>query len=141
MSQKVRFSKAKLRKLSFQTLPMPALPLKHEGDISVLGIICQSRRTGKACFWDNIDISAERDAGGNFPRITGEGVILRIAEIKNGSNLAENCTLCHRGSNAFLIHPNTVLGTPLNRLPDVRYSPIGQPQWTNPPAFSPLGSG
>lgn len=118
-----------------------ALPRKHEEHISLLGIICQSKRTGKACFWDNIDIGAERDESGNFPRITGADVVLRIAEIKNGSNLAENCTACHRGSNAFLIHPNTVLGTPLNRQPDTRYSPIGQSSWSNPPPFSPLGSG
>lgn len=118
-----------------------ALPRKTGEDIGLVGIICQSKRTGKACFWDNIDIDAERDADGRFPRITGEGITLRIAELKNGANLAENCTNCHRGGNAFIIHPNTVLGAPLNRHPDVRYSPIGQPHWTNPPAFSPLMTG
>jgi hypothetical protein len=111
-----------------------ALPRKNGAFISLLGIISQSKATGKACFWDNREASTGR-------RITGEGIMLRIAELENGSSLSENCTVCHRGGNAFIIHPKTPLGIPANRDPDVRYTPIGQAGWENPPAFSASGSG
>ena len=114
-----------------------ALP-RIGSDPLLVGIICQSKRTGKACFWDNIHIDAVRNPAGRFPRLEGE---LRIDELKNGANLAENCTNCHRGSNAFLIHPDTALGQPLNRNPDLRYTPIGQAAWSNPLPFAALGTG
>jgi hypothetical protein len=102
------------------------------GSVSLLGIICQSETTGKACFWDNIDANGQR--------ITGTDVYLDIDTIKNGSNLAETCTNCHRGKNAFLIHPGTALdlgrsgapGGPYDTDPSVRYTPIGQAHWSNP---------
>lgn len=111
-----------------------ALPRQEAGYISLVGIICQSESTGKACFWDNIDAATGR-------RIEGVGITLRINGLKDGSNLAENCTECHRGYNAFLVHPTTPLGAPADRDPAVRYSPIGQAGWSNPPAFATVGSG
>jgi hypothetical protein len=111
-----------------------ALPRMTGNSVSLLGIICQSQTTGKACFWDNIDA-----ATGN--RIMGVGITLTIAELKDGSNLAENCTMCHRGYNAFIIHPNTPLGIPTNRNPNVRYTPMGQSTWSNPPPLAAQGSG
>jgi hypothetical protein len=111
-----------------------ALP-RQDGDfVNLLGIICQSESTGKACFWDNIDILTGA-------KITGVGITLEISRLKNGFNLAENCTQCHRGGNVFLIHPETPLGTPTDRQPAVRYAPIGQAGWSNPPAFAAPGSG
>lgn len=111
-----------------------ALPRKDGEFVRLVGIICQSKRTGKACFWDNID--AETGT-----RIEGVGISLDIARLKDGSNLAENCTVCHRGGNVFLIHPETPLGAPLDREPLVRYEPIGQATWSNPPPLAALGTG
>lgn len=105
-----------------------ALPRENANNVNLLGIICQSAQTGKACFWDNID------AAGN--KITGANVRLTVNNIKNGSNLAENCTMCHRGDNVFLIHPGTTLQLPApyqtSLTPPTRYSPIGQANWSNP---------
>jgi hypothetical protein len=112
-----------------------ALPRKDQaGAIQALGIICQSRETGKACFWDNID-------GTTGTRIVGPDIKLNIESLQNGFNLEENCTQCHRGGNAYLIHPKTPLGALRNRNTRVRYTPIGQATWSNPPAWAEVGSG
>jgi len=80
-----------------------ALPRKTvDGEIKNLGMICQGKKTGKACFWDNI----AADTGN---QITGKDITLDPAKIRDGSNLAENCTECHRGDNVFLITPKTAL--------------------------------
>jgi hypothetical protein len=108
-----------------------ALPRKDlkTNDIMLLGIICQSKETGKACFWDNID----RKTG---KRVAGDAVkSMKISSIQDGSMLAENCTNCHRGYNAFPIHPGTALdiGDKFDLQPDKRYQPIsGQTTWGNP---------
>jgi len=114
-----------------------ALPRMTGAYATLVGIICQSKRTLKACFWDNLPDPSTGQSG----RLEGKDLVLPISDLQNGANLAENCTDCHRGGNAFLIHPNTALGQPLNRNPDVRYTPIGQPTWSNPPAFAPVGAG
>jgi hypothetical protein len=110
-----------------------ALPRRDDaGAIQLLGIICQSNTTGKACFWDN------RTTDNRL--ITGTNITLDIDTIGNGSTLAETCTDCHRGYNAFNIHPGSALdlsragapGGPYVTRPDVRYTPIGQPHWVNP---------
>jgi hypothetical protein len=110
-----------------------ALPRRDTtGSIQLLGIICQSATTGKACFWDN----KEPD---NTP-ITGNSITLKIADIANGMNLVENCTNCHRGDNVFNIHPGTALdlgragapGGPYDTSAAVRYTPIAQSGWSNP---------
>ena len=124
-----------------------ALPRKTDDAVNFLGMICQSKNTGKACFWDNIRSSTHCDAR-PLPadcRITGEDITLRISDLQGGSILAENCTDCHRGGNAFLIHPRT----PLAAIPDpdrypnapLRYEPLGQSTWVNPPAYSAIGDG
>jgi hypothetical protein len=108
-----------------------ALPRKDlkSNEIVLLGIICQSKETGKACFWDNID----RTSG---DRLTGDAVKnMKISSIQDGSMLAENCTNCHRGFNAFAIHPGTTLdiGQKFYLQPDKRYQPISaQNTWGNP---------
>ncbi len=115
-----------------------ALPRKESGVVSLLGIICQSSTTGKACFWDNL--SKE-----NGLRITGgDDLTFAIEDIHNGDILAENCTECHRGSNVFLIHPGTNLdiSDQYTLEPAVRYTPVSQQeQWQNPPAHTELGTG
>lgn len=102
------------------------LPRTDGSFTALFGIICQSKRTGKACFYDNIDQSGRRISGFE------SSLSLRISELQNGDTLAENCTDCHRGGNAFLVTPNTPLQNPLGR-PLVRYSPVSsQPAWVNP---------
>ncbi len=107
-----------------------ALPRTSGTFTSTFGIICQSKQTGKACFFDNIDvngtIAAEESA-----------ITLRINELFNGDNLA-NCTSCHRGGNVFLVTPGTPLQHPLGT-PLVRYAPVSSQGWTNP-SFHPQGS-
>lgn len=102
------------------------LPRTNGSVTTLFGIICQSKQTGKACFWDNIDQSGRRLSG---PEAT---LSLRISDLQNGDTLAENCTECHRGGNAFLVTPGTPLAHP-RRHPLVRYSPVSsQPAWANP---------
>lgn len=105
---------------------------KTSGSIELLGIICQSSTTGKACFWDN--------KNPDNTKITGTDIQLDIDSISNGMTLDENCTNCHRGDNAFIIHPGTALqlsraaavGGPYVTRTAVRYTPIGQTGWSNP---------
>lgn len=66
---------------------------------SVAGIICQGATTGNACFWDNLD----RATGQMIPWDTQT---LRINQLQDGSNLAQNCTSCHRGNNVYLVAPD-----------------------------------
>jgi hypothetical protein len=112
-----------------------ALPRRNvDGAYEAIGMICQSRDSGKACFWDNIDAATDT-------RITGKNISLEIPKIENGFVLAENCTTCHRGVNVFMVHPDTPLGAVKGRNPKVRYTPIGQTTWSNPPAMSERGDG
>ena len=115
-----------------------ALPRRSGASIELLGIICQSATTGKACFWDN------KTADGT--PITGPDITLDIDTIANGMTLQENCTSCHRGDNVFNIHPGTALDLSRADAPggpyvteifdpngtQIRYTPIGQPHWSNP---------
>ncbi|HVG06490.1 MAG TPA: hypothetical protein VNM67_02220 [Thermoanaerobaculia bacterium] len=110
-----------------------ALPRRDSaGSIQLLGIICQSATTGKACFWDNKTI--------DNVRLTGVDLVLDIDTIGNGMTLGENCTNCHRGDNAYTIHPGTALdlsrsaavGGPYETDAAARFTPIAQPGWGNP---------
>ncbi|KJG10715.1 hypothetical protein C0Z01_13985 [Photobacterium kishitanii] len=113
-------------------------PEEGINEISLLGIICQSKTTGKACFWDNLSKETGQRIKG------GTDLTFKISDIKNGNSLGENCTRCHRGKNVFLIHPETNLdiSDDYNINPDVRYQPIStQANWSNPAAHSELGDG
>ena len=114
-----------------------ALPRWGAGKASAtLGIICQSRTTGKACFWDN-----RPHAGGakftlaemNANSVTKDWVNGRDAALVGGGK----CVQCHRGGNVFLIHPDTPLALvapAFQTNPAVRYTPLTTLGWTNPPA-------
>ena len=143
-----------------------ALPRKKgagNDTIELLGIICQSERTGKACFWDNIRSTASSagPAGQRLRDALSDN--MKISEIQGGRELRENCTQCHRGNNVFMIHPHSPLAlkaspppgsttfpapsglSALDTNPQRRYQPIptgrmsglpGEPvtPWENPPA-------
>ena len=125
-----------------------ALPRKNAaGDIKLLGIICQSKQSGKSCFWDNVQNTGP-NAG---DRLEGAATNnMKISEIEGAPELNENCTNCHRGQNVFLV-PND--GPPLSleasssptlpemdNEPTVRYQPLSgtppRPNWRNPPPFA-----
>jgi hypothetical protein len=126
-----------------------ALPRGNGAPGSAAGIICQSATTGKACFWDN----KLRSDGPMAPPLGWSGLTLRIGDLRDGSNLSENCTSCHRGNNVFLLSPDDptwakVMGRPAPLSPTFttrvatspsdtslghpRYVPVsGQPGWSN----------
>lgn len=78
-------------------LPRSAVDTDGVRKIDLLGVICQGSDTSKACFWDN-------------PRKIGLNESFEIKdEFYGGADLFEKsggiCTECHRGENAFIIHP------------------------------------
>ncbi len=116
-------------------------------NIQALGIICQSETTGKACFWDNkrrpVSSTPRRPAtSGAADFFLGPDTQnLDPANMRDGFNLDENCTDCHRGSNVFVIRKGTPLEVSqfgLDSDPAVRYQPLsGTPAdaaWQNPPS-------
>lgn len=143
-----------------------ALPRMNSGgdintDIELLGIICQSEQTGKACFWDNVERPTGAPSRGETDEAirrpgTVEGIRIRglatrgldPVNMRDGYNLKENCTECHRGSNVFLVQKGTALDGASVRLPNgtvtqaldidpaVRYQPVSgtppSPSWQNP---------
>jgi hypothetical protein len=104
-----------------------------KGEIQRLDQICQGQKSGKACFWDN---TSPKD--GETPLKVKDG--LDPANVAGGDKMKMNCTKCHRGDNAFIIHPNTPLqlgpddpcekADPTSRFgptePDKRFQPIGR---------------
>jgi hypothetical protein len=95
-----------------------ALPRGDGADIQLLGVICQGKKTGKACFWDNVDASS---AGAD--RIVASDIkTIDIAKFENADQLDEDCTDCHRGFNVYLIHDE--LENIGDHNPDKRYQPI-----------------
>jgi hypothetical protein len=123
-----------------------ALPRGDEaGSVELLGVICQGKRTGRACFWDNID----RTAVPQKEPVRVKGAKLSDVDIDlfaDGALLGENCTNCHRGDNVFVIHEDTFMArAPMDaaaRDPDTApYTPIGQAgTWINPRHASPPGN-
>ena len=105
-----------------------ALPRKTDaGRILSLGIICQSRQTGKACFWDNRRKRRDR-LGGAGTRIVDEALDgMEPSDMQDGSDVAENCTRCHRGDNVFLLIPHTTLAVPQSTTTGTRSTRNGLP--------------
>ncbi len=123
-------------------------------DVGALGIICQSNVNGKACFWDNVRRPTPECSSGQADtraRRRGETKIADAAingldpvNMRDGYNLQENCTECHRGDNVFLVQEGSMLD--FNRSSDMpsaqtahrgrRYIPLsGTPSsrlWANP---------
>jgi hypothetical protein len=122
--------------------------------IDALGIICQGVSTtgnagtsnSKACFWDN---------NGDVTLKTNTPYAINGTGFKSPPRLPDDnqCTDCHAGENAFIVHP----GTPLQAAKDAFnnshtpnfasqnnwYSPMVQPTWPinpEPPTY-PDGNG
>jgi hypothetical protein len=74
--------------------------------IQLLGQICQSNKTGKACFWDNLSAA---DGKTRTPVTNNSGPENMAGADKMDIPEGEQCTSCHRGDNVFIIHPGTAL--------------------------------
>jgi hypothetical protein len=101
-----------------------------DGTINFLGVICQGKESGKACFWDN----KSNETGQQIRKMNLQD--FDITKFQNGDQLAEDCTQCHRGENVYLVH-DQLFAIPA-RDPDNRYQPIpsgnqaGGGFWSNP---------
>ncbi|HEU4654647.1 MAG TPA: hypothetical protein VFS47_11715 [Steroidobacteraceae bacterium] len=113
-----------------------ALPRWGSGSVT-LGVICQSASTGKACFWDN----RPHEGGPTFSpaelstkSITRDWVNGYDAALVGGGK----CTMCHRGDNVFALHSDGALSrsVPFNAQASIRYQPLTNLGWFNPPATS-----
>lgn len=103
----------------------------ENNNIALLGVICMSKATGKACFWDaqvngiaqTLDLDEEQQIPG--PKFSG-GIDLTSASLGK-------CTSCHAGENPFIIHPQTNLGSPKIPTEDLFaehwYTPMVNPAW------------
>ncbi len=120
-----------------------ALPRWESNKSSVtLGVICQSATSNKACFWDN----RPHSGGPKFaPAELSSRSIRRDWVNGYDSALVEGgkCTNCHRGSNVFALHSDTVLSPslPFNTQTTAPYTPINSLGWTNPPLTTLPGAG
>ncbi len=121
--------------------------------IDALGIICQgisttgdpNKSNSKACFWDN---------NGDETLMANTNYKINSVAFKAPPKLPDDnqCTDCHAGENAFIVHPGTPLeaakkefnklNTPNFTSQNNWYSPV-QPTWPiNPePAAYPNGNG
>ncbi|NOQ80991.1 MAG: VWA domain-containing protein [Methylophaga sp.] len=103
-----------------------ALPRVTGSTAGLLGVICLSKVTGKACFWDNqvggttiaVGLTEEQTIPG--PKFSG-GIDLTAPG-------AGKCTSCHAGENPFNIHPGTALSG-FDTFSNVWYKPIVNPDW------------
>ncbi len=111
-------------------------------NVQVVGIICQGKKTGNACFWasetnpfgkiiDGFELNG--DTIPTYTTFTNQDGTKGTKPLK--------CTFCHLGSNAFIVHPGTVLDG-IAEEPEKRYTPISKrnvdntnkdDKWGNPP--------
>lgn len=111
-----------------------ALPRSSGNWISLLGIICMGKSSGKACFWDNQinDDQVPIPKGAPWPLSQFAGG----AELEGGDG--GECTQCHAGENPFIVHPNTALAQGSVMMPNTWYKPLVHPNWLQNPGPSNL---
>ena len=122
-----------------------ALPRKR-GTETTLGVICQNKDTGNACFWDN-----RPHAGGSTYSDTQMSGLKKsiVRDWVNGKDTAliggGKCVNCHRGNNAFVLHQDTLISNnppmPFNTNSAVWYTMINSLGWINPPKTVLPGNG
>jgi hypothetical protein len=119
-----------------------ALPRFSPGtDTAVLlGIICQGKVTGNACFWDNTRDTTNDNVKNGSAFTVGRNQFVPIVSTNGGLSFSGGadlegatggvCTTCHAGENAFVVHPGTPLdlGDSLMK-PDRWYTPIVAGPW------------
>lgn len=102
-----------------------ALPRSTGTTISTLQIVCQGKVSSRVCFWDNRIRGVKQPIQKDQRR--------PISEFTGGDNITfggENCSDCHAGFNAFVVHPGsavdlTQLG--IDMQPSTWYSPMISP--------------
>jgi hypothetical protein len=117
-----------------------ALPRSTGNTITLLGIICQSKQTGKACFWDNV---MNKQAffvqkGESVPIVSTSGGRAFSGGIDLLGASGGVCTTCHLGENAFIVHPGGPLDFGDIAKPNVWYDPIVPESWPDNPGPSTL---
>jgi hypothetical protein len=134
-----------------------ALYRPNAGGNVQMAYICQNLNNGNACFWDNLDWMTRQRINGDFTN-ADQPPDMRLADMQNGDVLNDNCTGCHRGHNAFLIHPTLFsesfdLGTEIvtqktktlialeSSLENQPYQPISLQRYWNNPAGSDVRTG
>ncbi len=109
-----------------------ALPRSTGNIIQLLGIICMSKSTGKACFWDNQSNDEQ------FLIPMGAPIPLSLfaggAELDGGTG--GECTQCHAGENPFIVHPASALDLGSVLMPNTWYKPMVHPNWLQNPGPS-----
>lgn len=78
-----------------------ALPREVKGDpnlFSAIGVICQGKTSGKACFLDTTEKELRSQGVYNIQRPG-------MRDFVGGIELQSSCTSCHVGRNAFIVHP------------------------------------
>jgi len=113
--------------------------------IALLGVICQGKVTGKACFWDNGSSWQSGGVDADQTLIFGNGP--PETAFVGGNELAAGgdvCTDCHSGENVYIILPNTVFSVVTNLMHHAWYDPIVASTWAmnaGPSSiFSPSGT-
>ncbi|MFK7995267.1 MAG: hypothetical protein AB8B87_14075 [Granulosicoccus sp.] len=122
-----------------------ALPRGNGVSASTVGVICQANDSPKACFFDNVN-----DDGSKFT--VTEGDVIAMNRFATGPQLVAmggptgKCAACHRGENAFIIHPGTALDLTAQgfnlQSSSGWYEPLFGPNpgegWVNPPRSTAL---
>ncbi|HKY40378.1 MAG TPA: discoidin domain-containing protein [Polyangiaceae bacterium] len=115
--------------------------------IQLLGVICQGTVSSAACFWDgkNVDrfdtlnfteqcLMVDGASGTQYITAAGKPCFIGGTDLAAPNATGGTCTDCHRGENAFILHPATVLGLNIpNRMPDDWYDPIVDASWPQNP--------
>ncbi len=79
------------------------------GNFPQIGLICQAADGGKACFWDNetgVQPPTPIMHPGVHPEIAITSLQDPIANGAGGGIRGDDCTICHRGNNAFILFPD-----------------------------------
>lgn len=122
------YAPAKLYSYNDQTGVCAAIVRAVGDQIFQFGVICTNLKTGKTCFWDNVDEK------GQTLTVT-PGFDTKV-ESTGADKLRENCSECHRGDNPWLVLPGEVTEKLPN--PKVRFSPVATQSWSNPEIDKPI---
>ena len=98
-----------------------ALPRISGNTISLLGMICHSRDTGKACFWDNYGIG--------FTEEVPQSAFIGGNDLEGG----DICSDCHAGENPYVVHPGTAVDIGSAQDSPVWYDPLVPASWPQNP--------
>jgi hypothetical protein len=126
---------------------LPRFTTQGGNNAVLLGIICQGKVTGNACFWDNSRDTTNDGVKNGRGFTIGRNQFVPIVSTTGGLSFSGGadlegatggaCTTCHAGENAFIVHPGTALdlGDGLMK-PDRWYTPIVPGPWPDNPGPS-----